>query len=84
MWAAPVTGGLDQDRVRQAVGRAGRTRRHAPLADDLAGGRRRDRHQDLLDADALDVGYRLVTAGWSGPRLARAILDVYYPGYADG
>ncbi|GAA3153231.1 hypothetical protein GCM10010486_18840 [Nonomuraea roseoviolacea subsp. carminata] len=45
---------LDQGRLRQAMGR---------LADDLAAGRRHERHRDLLDADALDVGYRLVAAG---------------------
>ncbi|NUU23219.1 MAG: methyltransferase domain-containing protein [Streptomycetaceae bacterium] len=34
----------------------------ARLADDLASGRWHERHADLLDRDALDVGYRLLVA----------------------
>jgi hypothetical protein len=43
---------LDQRHVEQAMDR---------LAADLAAGRWQDRHPDLLGADTLDVGYRLIT-----------------------
>lgn len=34
----------------------------ARLSDDLSSGLWHERHADLLDRDALDVGYRLVIA----------------------
>ncbi|MGW4957541.1 class I SAM-dependent methyltransferase [Nonomuraea sp. NPDC004186] len=43
---------LDQERVERAMRR---------LAADLATGRWNERHRALLDADTLDLGYRLVT-----------------------
>jgi hypothetical protein len=35
----------------------------ARLRADLESGAWRERHADLLEAEALDLGYRLVTAG---------------------
>jgi SAM-dependent methyltransferase len=49
--AASGIAGLSPDVVGSAVQR---------LTDDLAGGRWQRRHHDLLERDALDLGYRLV------------------------